>query len=109
MIRLHEYGVGNYRIARTLSIDPGYVHRKLYRLIMHGVISKINSYPVLYKISFNTNYELKFIVVACPKCNWEYKIHKDQVTKQCENPECFRKNGMPTRFNINNKRIIASK
>lgn len=100
-----RHGLSLSQIARKLSKDVGNLHRTMRKLMVHNLVEKIPSKPAIYKLNLQSKYELTFVYVTCPKCSWRYKAGLQQSTKVCENPDCKRPNGFPTRFYITDKRI----
>ena len=100
-------GVACYQIARELSIDVAYIHRRLKIMLRHNILTSINSKPVFYKIDLRNQRELINMIVECPKCKTRHIMHIKQNTKVCDNPDCLTKKGVRTRFNVYDKRIIS--
>ena len=109
LVMSKRQGISTKEISQKLGIHIGYIQKKLKKLVIHGILEKINSYPKLYKLNLGKRYEMTFFIVKCPKCGWEYNTHFKQGTKQCENPTCRMPSGKRTRFHITDKRIIGSK
>ena len=110
LLRKHNYGLALYQIAKKLNKDPGQMHRKLKKLINHRLISKIKSYPCIYKLDFRNRNPTVFLKVKCPKCDTISLADYIQLTKVCPNSECFT-NGrkIRTRFQITQKtRVVGS-
>lgn len=105
MLRKTNPGLSQLRIAKYLEKDPAHIHRRLNRMVIHGVLDKIKSKPNIFKIKLTQNTALTVLVVMCPKCGQEHNIHHEQSTVLCNNKGCLTQSGYRTRFYVTNKRI----
>lgn len=101
----NKEGLPLYVIARKVSRDASNINKKLKKLIMHNLITKIRSSITIYKLCESKRPTVYF-EVKCPKCYTVSSADYNQLTKVCPNESCLTKTGKRTRYYIDIKRIV---
>lgn len=108
LLKENREGLSATPISKRLHRLPSQIQKRLKRMQIHGIVERINSHPVIYKIKISQRHHMTFFVVRCPKCNQERRVHYTHTTAVCSNPNCRTPSGTRTRFWITDNRIIRA-